>query len=82
MLNFDLMDTVAGKQIYDMGLHRGRLDVLMTVLLDALDTRFGIVPNEMVDQIATINRPDVLENLHKEAILCPDIGSFSERMSS
>ncbi|TGO02125.1 hypothetical protein PN36_30055 [Candidatus Thiomargarita nelsonii] len=74
MLNFDLMDTVAGKQIYDMGLHRG--------LLDALNTRFGIVPNEMVDQIGAINRPDVLENLHKEAILCPDIGSFSEQMPS
>jgi len=82
MLNFDrLMETVAGKQIYYMGLQKGLVTARQR-LLDALNTRFGIVPKEMVDQIAAIKRPDVLKNLHKEAILCPDIDSFSERMSS
>jgi len=38
MLNFDLMDTVAGQQVHEMGL----IEDAREMVLDALDVRFGI----------------------------------------
>jgi len=70
------------KLLSDMGLHKGELNTLRETVLDVLDARFGVVPREMIDQIRAIDREEWLKNLHKEAILCPDIGSFSERMPS
>jgi hypothetical protein len=40
MLNFDLMDTVAGRQIYNEG--------MPDMLTDALRERFGIAPDGIV----------------------------------
>jgi hypothetical protein len=82
MLKFDLMDTVAGRQLYEMGQQKGQLNTLQETVLDALDARFGLVPHKMIDQIHTIDQVDVLKNLHKEAIRCPNIGTFKERLSS
>ncbi len=81
MLKFDLMDTVAGRQLYDMGQQKGSINNAQDMLLDALDVRFGLVPHKMVDQIHTINQVDVLKSLFKEAIRCPNIGYFKERLS-
>jgi hypothetical protein len=82
MLNFDLMDTVAGKQLYDMGRQKERVNTLQETVLDALDARFGLVPHKMIDQINVIDQPDELISLHREAIRCPNIGSFKERLLS
>ncbi len=81
MLKFDLMDTVAGRQLYEMGRRKEQIKVFQETVLDVLDVRFGLVPHKMIDQIRTINQVDVLKSLHKEAIRCPNIGSFKERLS-
>ncbi|HAI69571.1 MAG TPA: hypothetical protein DCM38_09075 [Gammaproteobacteria bacterium] len=81
MLNFDLMDTVAGKQVYDMGLQKGVINEAQEMVLKAIDARFGMVPNEVVETIHGILQQDVLENLHRQAILSPDRGSFKEILS-
>jgi len=35
MLKFDLMDTVAGRQLYDMGQQKGSINNAQDMLLDA-----------------------------------------------
>jgi hypothetical protein len=81
MLKFDLMDTVAGKQLYDMGRQKERVNTLQETVLDALDARFGLVPHKMIDQINVIDQPDELKSLFKQAMRCPDIQSFKEQLS-
>jgi len=89
MWKFDLMDTVAGRQLYDMGREKEHQEWLQKelinfrdMLLDALDARFGLVPHKMIDQINVIDQPQELKSLHREAIRCPNIGSFKERLLS
>jgi len=36
MLNFDLMDTVAGKQVYDMGLQKGVINDAQEMVIEVL----------------------------------------------
>ncbi len=81
MLNFDLMDTVAGRQVYDMGLQKGVINDAHEMVIEVLDARFGMVPHEVVETIQTISERDVLKNLHRQAILSPDRGSFKEILS-
>ena len=54
MLKFDLMDTVAGRQLYEMGQQKGSINNAQDMLLDALDVLFGLVPHKMVDQSPNI----------------------------
>ncbi|HIE01621.1 MAG TPA: hypothetical protein EYP59_15240 [Thiotrichaceae bacterium] len=77
MLNFDLMDTVAGQQVHDMGYQKGLLDSAQEMLIETLNERFGIVANDMIQQIRTISLREHLKPLHRLAIRCPDTwGSF------
>ena len=76
MLNFDLMDTVAGQQLYQKGLIEGvREDIL-----EALEERFGVVPNDMAKQIHTVSLRDNLRQLLRQAIRCPNIEGFKEML--
>ncbi len=89
MLNFDLMDTVAGRQVYEMGVEDGEntghqqgwLENARAYVLEVLDERFEIVPDEIIDQVRAINRRGVLKQLLRQAIRCPDIDSFDEILS-
>jgi predicted transposase YdaD len=93
MLNFDLMDTVAGKQLYQMGLQKGVVrgekrgekkgekKALRDTILEVLNARFGVIPQKMVVQICAINQLKVLKSLHGNALRCSDIDSFQERLS-
>jgi predicted transposase YdaD len=82
MLKFDLMDTVAGRQLYDMGQQKGAINNARDMLLDALEVRFELVPHKMIDHINMIDQPEELKSLFKQAIRCPNIGAFKERLSS
>jgi len=77
MLNFDLMDTVAGKQLFEMG----QVKALREMVLDVLNTRFEIVSNEMLDKIRAITQVDNLKKLHSDALRCPDLDSFKGKLS-
>ena len=81
MLNFDLMETVAGQQLHDMGHQKGLLEDAQEMVLEALNERFGIVPNEMIQQIRSISLREHLKPLMRQAIRCPDIDSFKEMLS-
>jgi hypothetical protein len=77
MLNFDLMDTVAGQQIHEMRLIEGILEMV----LEVLEERFGIVPNDMIQQIRTISQRVHLKPLLRQTFRCPDIDSFKQMLS-
>ncbi len=82
MLKFDLMDTVAGRQLYDMGQQKGAINKARDMLINVLEVRFGLVPHKMIDQIRVIDQLEMLNSLHVEAIQSPNIGSFKERLLS
>ncbi|EDN68053.1 conserved hypothetical protein [Beggiatoa sp. PS] len=57
MLNFDLMDTVAGRQVHEMGL----IEDAREMVLEALDVRFGIIPTDIIEQIRNISKREWLK---------------------
>jgi len=80
MLNFDLMETVAGQQLHDMGHEKGLLESVREDVLEILEERFGIVPNDMNQQIRAISQREYLKQLLKQAIRCPDLDRFNEML--
>ncbi len=85
MLNFDLMDSVAGQQVYEMGhqkgIQKGLLETLQEDVLEVLDERFGIVPGDIIQQVHTISLREHLKQLLRQAIRCSDLESFKEMLS-
>jgi len=80
MLNFDLMDCVAGQQVYDMGHQKGLIEDAQEMVLELLEERFGIVPGDMIQQIRVISLREHLKELHRQAIRCSDLESFKEML--
>ena len=80
MLNFDLMDTVAGQQLHDIGLQKGLqkgiIESAREDILEILEERFGIVSNDIIKQIQTISIRKSLKQLLRQAIRCPNIEEF------
>ncbi len=81
MLNFDLMDCVAGQQVYDMGLQKGVIEEAREMVLEAMKEKFGIVPSNMIEQIRAISLREHLTELLRQAIRCSDLESFKEMLS-
>ena len=57
---------------------QGRILSKIETLLLALETRFGAVGSEMTKAIQSIENEELLTLLHKQAILTPTIGEFTE----
>ncbi|OQY47306.1 MAG: hypothetical protein DRR08_09175 [Candidatus Parabeggiatoa sp. nov. 2] len=81
MLNFDLMDSVAGRQVYEMGHQNGIIEDARKKVIEVLDVRFGMVPTDVTEQILAISQPDDLTELHKQAVKCFDTEIFKEMLS-
>ncbi len=81
MLNFDLMDSVAGRQVYEMGYQKGLIESAQENILIVLEERFGIVPIDIMEQIRALSLREHLKQLHKQALRCPDIDRFQEMLS-
>jgi predicted transposase YdaD len=89
MLNFDLMDTLAGRQVYDMGHDKGvqeghdkgLIEEAREMVIEALVERFDFLPNEMANQISAIGQRAMLKTLHRQAVRCQDMANFKETLS-
>ncbi len=81
MMNFDLMDTRAGKDIYEEGMQEGiqvgAINKARSVVIGALEERFQIVPVNIIDKVKAIGREEILESLFKQALRCSDIDGFN-----
>jgi predicted transposase YdaD len=82
MLGFDLMDSQAGKDIYDMGLQEGVINNAKEMLIDALEVRFENIPDNIIEQLNGIYDPNRLKDLFKQAMRCPDLEHFKKRLLS
>jgi hypothetical protein len=87
MLKFDLMDTVAGRQLYEMGQQKGLqkghgegLQSARETVLEVLNVRFGIVPKDIIKKIRAISHLDMLKHLIIQATLSSDLDNFKGRL--
>ena len=88
MLNFDLMDTLAGRQVYDMGhdkglqkgVQKGLINAEQEMIIEALKERFGPVSTEVSDRIHALDQQEVLKELFRQALRCPDLNSFRKML--
>lgn len=76
MLNFDLMETKAGQEVYEEGREEGMLKDAREMVVDALEEHFGIVPIVIADKIHALGRRELLKSLHKQAMRCKNIEEF------
>ncbi len=76
MMNFDLMDTVAGKEIYDIGV----LDTARANVVEILEDRFEIISESIIEKVNKINRKDRLSVLLKKAAKYEDMDVFNETL--
>ncbi|MBF0476947.1 MAG: hypothetical protein HQK59_14180 [Deltaproteobacteria bacterium] len=92
MMNFDLMDTVAGRQIYWAGVRKGRREARRKIiqegrikqarenLRDILVAQFGFVPQDISYRIDQIEHLDTLKKLVKTAIKVADLWAFRSKL--
>ncbi|MCP4692291.1 MAG: hypothetical protein GY859_29875 [Desulfobacterales bacterium] len=78
MMNFDLMDTRAGQDIYEEGIQVGAINKARSVVIGVLEERFQIVPVDIIDKVKTIGREEILDSLYKQAVRCRDMAGFNE----
>jgi predicted transposase YdaD len=93
MLHFDLMDSVAGRQVYDMGYQKGEekgeqkghqagmLEDAREMLIEALEVRFARVPKTVTQKIKAISQRERLKALHRQAMLCETLKHFKESLA-
>ncbi len=77
MLDFDLMDTVAGRQIFEEGVIKDARDMVIEVLTE----RFVIVPAEIRESVYSAGDHDMLKALIRYAVKSPDIEDFKKILS-
>jgi predicted transposase YdaD len=59
------------------GRHEGTLSASRQSVLEALDLRFGPIPDGLRDSIESIADPDKLRALHRVAIVSDSLESFA-----
>ncbi len=92
MLNFDLMDTVAGRQIFEEGLEKGEIKgekndlekgiiaEAREMVIEALSERFVAVPDKVIQIVNFIERRDILKELHRLAIRSQSMEEFQNAL--
>ncbi len=69
MLDFDILDTVAGRQVYEEGRDEGLEEGIATAIILTLKNRFGHAADDIGQQIAAKKRPQ-LEQVLTQALIC------------
>ena len=94
MLNFDLAETKAGQEIFqegmekgiekgmEKGIEKGKRDGLLQdareMVLDNVDVRFGIIPEDIVKAVKAIQEIETLRALHRKIFHCENIETLRE----
>ncbi len=80
MFNLDLSKSLAVQQLMQQARQETALAKDQEYLLETLDERFGQIPKRLSNQIRAIVQPNVLKQLHRQAIRCQDLDSFQEKL--
>ncbi len=84
MLDFDIKDTVAGRQIFEEGVQEGKQDGkqegfqdgIKEMVIEALVERFVAVPPGIRESVYSIGDHKTLKELHRYAIRSPHVEDF------
>jgi hypothetical protein len=57
-------------------------DVLHRNILQNLEARFGTIPESLGAQVRAIQVLDRLHDLHRQAVVCPDLDAFRARLNA
>jgi len=85
MLDFDILDTVAGKQVYDEGIEKGREEGLRNMkemLALNIKIRFGDVSADFINAINAIKDFDYLKTLFSESFLYDNFDLFKKNLAT
>ena len=64
-----------------IGMRKGMLEEAREMVLEALEERFGIVPEDVEKRIRRIGDRDILKRLLRYAIRCGSLEEFEERLA-
>jgi hypothetical protein len=81
MLDFDMLDTVAGKQLYDEALEKGRLDNMKEMLALNLKNRFGDVSADFISALNAIKDLDYLKRIFSESFSYDNFDLFKKNLA-
>ncbi len=70
-------DALIAKGI-EKGLQRGLIQAPRDYVIEALEIRFGVVPDSIREAVAAVWCLDKLDTLHKIALFCPRAADFVE----
>ncbi|KPA16825.1 hypothetical protein MHK_003011 [Candidatus Magnetomorum sp. HK-1] len=89
MLDFDILDTVAGRQVYDEGLEKGReeglekgLNNMREMLVLNLKNRFGEVSSDIINALNAIKDFDYLKSLFSESFSYDNFDNFKKNLAT
>lgn len=89
MLDFDILDTVAGRQVYDEGLEKGMekgreegLINMRDMLALNLKNRFGNVSSEIMNSLHAIKDFDYLKELFSASFSYDNVDLFKKRLAT
>ncbi len=77
-----MIESAAYDIIKQDGIQEGMVVVAREMLLDALSTKFGTIPEDISGAVSDITDRESLKVLHRKAITCPDLKSFRKELPS
>jgi hypothetical protein len=80
MLNFDLADTAAGKELIQLGEEQGIKKGHTEAIIEALETKFGWVPEDVIEKINRIDNKSALKHLLRFAIQVDSMDIFKGKL--
>ena len=66
------------KKGLEKGVKAGKLQNAREMVLEAVASRFGKAPDDIVDEINAVNNRALLKLLHRQAIVCTDLNVFGK----
>jgi len=75
----DLMATLA-QQWIEEGIEKGMLEDAREMLQEAVSSKFGFVPEDIVSQIHGVKNRELLRKLLREAVVCSDLNGFKKAL--
>jgi hypothetical protein len=76
------IERLAKAEGIEQGIEEGILQNARDSVIEVIETRFGEVPNSIVEVVNQINDPAVLKMLLKRAIAIPSTTEFQQLLSS
>ncbi|MBF0495084.1 MAG: hypothetical protein HQK58_00685 [Deltaproteobacteria bacterium] len=82
MLHLDLANTVAGQELIQLGAEKGKIEDARDMVIEALATRFELVPQNISDKVNQIETRETLKQLLRIAIKAENLETFKAKLDA